>query len=185
MIKINRPYKFTFWKSMIVLLYLLNSCCTNENDQYNYIPDENKLKYKVDDTLVYMSNNGLYDTMIVFKINQTFDYIEMYDFCGTRTYKEMLIYYLKSTLNSDTNFIQLNYKDEFFLSWENISFSNRNPSRYKFYEELLINNILYKDVYEINPSLIYIDTLKLYYNPINGCIKYIYKNGDAWLLVNQ
>jgi hypothetical protein len=180
---IERSFKFIRYQLTIILVYFLTGCCSNENDQYNYIPDENKLKYMVGDTLVYISNIGLYDTMFVIDINQSFDYTEIHDFCGTITYREILSYDLKSTLTGATNIFILSYKDEFRIAWNKINFSNIRTSNYKFYEELLINDILFSNIYELYP--IYGDTMKLYYNAKIGCIKYDYTDGDSWCLLTK
>lgn len=164
-----------------IYVFVISGCCNNNEDIYTSIPNENKLRYDEGDTLIYQSSYGIYDTMIVFKKIKTNDYIEMYDYCGTKRYHEIIEYYLKSIFTNDTNWIHIEFKDEYRIRWNNFYFSNVRGDQFIYYDELTISNIKYYRIIEMftNNS----EKTKMFYHPIEGCIRFEFNPDSTWTLI--
>src|SRR6056297_510744 len=99
----NKKMKKSLSGIIVVIVALLPGCC--DEDEYIYIPEENKILYELHDTLVYKSNEGELDTFFVSDTLRSFDEEQNYDYCGTATYWEQFKFEIEKCPNeSNMNF---------------------------------------------------------------------------------
>lgn len=183
-------YKF----KLFLLSILLTGCCLGVKDEYKYVSKEHKLVYEVGDILIYMSNQGNFDTLKILDVTQSFLTEEINYNCNAELYKEKLTFdffhskqnildypHLIQHRGGENIFIWLNgYLYEFFYEGEHD------------YENIFINEHQYQYVFERDmPTRILSDhhsdsgivTKNILFNKTEGLIRYELENGEVWSLL--
>jgi hypothetical protein len=186
---------FEIYKALIVLflftIIMLSSCCENKKDTYNLIPDNEKLIFNINDTILYISDLGRVDTMSVTFYERRLSSRENMDECGTVTYNEQLDFGLKSINQKSNNAFSYSYiyPQTFNISCLQSVVYNKSPSQYTFIDSLAINNTVYYKVYKFLPyysSDSISESLKLSYFIFQvkfGILQFKFKNDETWELL--
>lgn len=167
--------KKVFYVFAVILLFI-NSCC---KVKHYIIPEKDKFKMSLGDTLIYKNKSEIIDTMI---INYKDDVIvpDNTNFtdgdCSDNDWHEEITYQYSSIKNNyKTNFLKigqriLNKKNEFFVN------SIKNSTTHK---SMFINDINYENVIEFNLNN---DIIKVYLNITYGVLAYQYNTGEIFYL---
>jgi hypothetical protein len=166
---------------------IISSCC--KKDKYHYISDEDKLIYKVGDTLIYKSNLGNQDTVVIVQILQQFQATEDDDFCKTQNFHEFLEWQIEAipidtfcryvTVYSGTPYIS-------YVCWLGTSMRTHSDLYYTIIDSMYMQNITF---YNIFRSIKYPDWQEpdnvdtLWFDKNYGVIKYSKINSEEYELI--
>ena len=187
----------------LVLLFLLSNCC--KDVKHYEIPENQRFKIKQNDTFIYKSNFGNYDTLFIWnEDNFYFGCRKGFDsWCTFKILEEYLVFYVnKYSVNEKPNYAII----------KQIS-SEDNPSCYSFQidktylgkldtiyvnnvvresvirretelETILINKIEYENVIKVEAECINDTSISLIYvNNEFGLLYYEYCSGEKYELI--
>ena len=170
---------------IILISGIIISChCKNT---YQYVPDENKLIYQQDELVIFKSNLGNCDTFRI-DIEKHFEVGDEYA-CG--------FMYWGSANEYNNEFIRTNFIDvrtgktiayvETHIDNDNSYYVWLNDCSFFYSSDFLIgsytiNNIEFKDVYNVKKFESSCCFKEIYFNKTYGLIKYILKTGEEWAI---
>ena len=172
----------------IIFLILISSIIISCHckDTYQYVPDENKLIYQQGELVIFKSNLDNCDTFRIdiikenqdvesgtcglFSFRDQTDYEEFIEtnFIDVRTGK--IIAYVETHIDNDNSF---------YIWFNDCSFFYSSDFLIGSYT---INNIEFKDVYNIKKFESSCCFKEIYFNKTYGLIKYILKTGEEWTI---
>lgn len=168
-----------------VISAILTSCCPD--DTYNYLSDEETPIWGLADTLIYESNLGNIDTMIVISYRKILESDQSKDFCNPTTYTEtasvsickpynpndyFIYFYVIATKNRKSKKLSIDDRDFYFHDY------------IKSEDEISIRGNLYSNVFIIKDTHATPVFEHIYYNHKNGVLEYSYSTGETWTLKN-
>ena len=165
---------------IVVIAALLPGCC--DEDEYIYIPEENKILYELHDTLVYKSNEGELDTFFVSDTLQWFNEALNYDYCGTATYREGFAFEFEVyPVNSDKEFYIQYFVNEVAMKWYSSHFGTMLSNTPEM-DSLVIDDKTYYGIYREESSEDTATVQTIYFHRKYGIVKYEDIRDKSWFL---
>jgi len=170
-----------FWALLFV-----TSCCPSE--KYYHIKDKDKLRFNENDTFIYKSNLGNYDTLYICEISSEITYRASSEgLCGTDWYKEKIEYRFQNKKNSFKDSLPV-LKLDFSDFSDGIIFSAffHGSPRYDYFGDdidpyfsgdSVYTNVRYYTYYADIPNTV---PYNFFFNKQYGFLSYKYKTGEKY-----
>ncbi len=155
----------------LLIIILINCSCNQfQKDKYHYVSNKYKPKYGVGDTYCYRSpiSNQSFNLRID-SIKKSYDSEPLSGIFSGYEYYEFLNYYY----SRDENFygrIQIDYKDEIFISIGEQSFDKGSYDGYDFYYSIIYFGKLYNNIYLMHGRSMTDSLISILYNQSDGFI---------------
>jgi len=166
---------------LIIISLFINGCC---KVKYYIIPEKERFQMNLGDTIIYKSQAGISDTLIINYRNDEIipDNINTTDDCSDNDWHEELTFnYILLKNNEETGHLYIgqtviNKKLDFFINYGKITGAVHVFTKHK---QLTLNNTEYENVLEFDFNNHFI---KVFLNTQKGVLAYQYATGETFYL---